>query len=416
MKQLTKEHFSSENNTYSVSELTKRIRRLLEEGIGHVWIEGEISNFTRHSSGHIYFTLKEKDAQLKCVIWRSVRINLPQEDPTGTKIVARGQITVYERGGQYQLNVEAIRPLGIGELQQAFENLKKALADEGLFETSLKKSIPSFPDCIALVTSPTGAAVRDMISVISRRYPIARLVLAPVRVQGEGAKREVAHALEYLNRWGEPDVIIVGRGGGSLEDLWAFNEEETARAIFNSRIPVVSAVGHEIDFTIADFVADLRAPTPSAAGELVVPDFAEIRSRLKVMSRVIRSNVIRNIARCSQRLSSLSSSYGLRRIEGRIRESMQFVDSLARRMTTTVESRVQGVGSQLSELAAKLHILSPERTLKRGYSITRLLPGGEILRDSSPVSPGSQVTVRLAAGGLQCTVDSTHVDRGGLDE
>ena len=403
------------HTTYKVSELTSRIRKILEDGIGYVWVEGEISNFIRHSSGHIYFTLKEKNAQLKCVVWRSVRINLPHEDPNGLKVVARGSITVYERGGQYQLTVEAIKPLGIGELQQAFEKLKKSLAAEGLFDTSVKKSIPAFPECIALVTSPTGAAVRDMISVISRRYPFGQLVLAPVKVQGEGASSAVANALRYLNQWGEPDVIIVGRGGGSIEDLWAFNEEETARAIFDSRIPVISAVGHEIDFTIADFVADLRAPTPSVAGELVVPDITEIHARLQVMSRTICSHMERNLSRCSQKLSAMSSSYGLRRIEGRIRESMQYVDSLSRRMSTAVCSKIQSVNSQLSELVAKVHILSPERTLERGYSITRRLPGGEIVRDPSLVPPGSSVTIRLARGGLECTVDSMSVDGGGSD-
>lgn len=403
----------AERIAYKVSELTRKIRKVLEQSIGYVWVEGEISNFTRHSSGHIYFTLKDEHAQLKCVIWRSVRLHFPYEDPDGMKVIAQGFITVYERGGLYQLNVESLRPLGMGELQIAFEKLKKKLLDEGLFDTSLKKAIPPYPRCIAIVTSPTGAAIKDMISVISRRYPLVSMILAPVRVQGEGAAREIASALEYLNRWGEPDVIIVGRGGGSLEDLWAFNEEITARAIYESRIPVVSAVGHEIDFTIADFSADLRAPTPSAAGELVVPDILELKGRVNGYARSLTAHSSRHLARSAQRLSALSSSYGLRRLEGRLREVMQYLDTLGRGMITNIEKKQSMHGSALCELAGKLNVLSPMNTLKRGYSITRKLPDGDIVRDSRQVKRGSSVGVMLAVGSLRCSVDEVETVGGG---
>lgn len=393
---------------YRVSELTRQIRKVLEASFGMVWVEGEISNFTRHSSGHIYFTLKDENAQIRCVIWRNVRLHFPYSDPDGMKVVAFGAVTVYEKGGQYQLSVEAIEPLGVGELQLAFERLKTKLAAEGLFDVARKKPLPAFPRNIALVTSPTGAAVRDMISVITRRFPLAEIVLFPVKVQGEGASDEIAAALDYLNSWGGPDCIIVGRGGGSLEDLWAFNEETTARAIARSRIPVVSAVGHEIDFTIADFTADLRAPTPSVAGELVAPDRAELLAKIRRLAKTMATNMLRHGTRRLQALASLSSSYGLRRLEGKIRESMQRLDMLARALVSSWVQRLATRKAALEGLSGKLDVLSPMNTLRRGYSITRKLPGGEILRDSSRVSPGSSVGVVLAKGRLMCTVDNVE--------
>ncbi len=388
------------------------IRTVLEDRIGSVWVEGEISNFTRHSSGHTYFTLKDKTAQLRCVIWRGAGVRFPCEDPTGLKFITHGCVTVYERGGQYQLTVDQVKPLGVGELQLVLERLKKKLMEEGLFDESHKQPLPGFPRCVAVVTSPTGAAVRDMISVISRRYPYTRIVLAPVTVQGEGASGEIADALDYLNRWGEPDVIIAGRGGGSLEDLWAFNEEATARAIFRSRIPVVSAVGHEIDFTIADFVADLRAPTPSAAAELVVPDRTALSGRIQALSRSLRSNAGRHLSRNTQMLVRFSSSYGLRKIESRLREMMQYMDTLGRRMATRCENGIIKTRSELSELSGKLDVLSPFHTMRRGYSITRILTTGDIVRDASAVSPDSRVSVTLFRGSLVCLVEEVEV-RGG---
>ncbi len=399
--------------TFRVSELTRRIRILLETRIGSVLVEGEISNFHRHSSGHTYFTLKDEHAQLRCLIWRSAGIRFPFGDPEGMKVVAGGTITVYERGGQYQLSVTSLRPMGQGELQAAFEKLKARLAAEGLFDPAAKKRLPRFPGVIAVVTSPTGAAVRDMVSVISRRWPPADIVIVPVPVQGEGASREIARAMEYVNRWGVPDVIIVGRGGGSIEDLWAFNEEVTARAIHASTIPVVSAVGHEIDFTIADFAADLRAPTPSAAGELVVPDRSEIVRTLGAQAGNLRRAMERRTARCEEVIARLSSSYGLRRIEGRIRELMQTVDGCARDMTAAGNRLLERRRSELSAFAGKLDVLSPSNTLRRGYSITRDLATGKVLRNAAGVSRGARVGVHLARGKLVCSVEQTETGERG---
>ena len=265
-----------EKNVITITELTRQIKFSLESSFPRVWVEGEISNFKQHTSGHLYFTLKDEGAQLSALMWRSRVANLTFQPEDGMKVIARGSITVYPPRGNYQLDVDQIQPLGLGELQLAFERLKQKLDAEGLFDAEHKKPIPEFPECIGLVTSETGAALQDIRSVLSRRHPSVEVVLAPVRVQGAGAAEEIADAIKYLNQYGGIDVLIVGRGGGSLEDLWAFNEEVVARAIYASKIPIISAVGHEIDFSIADFVADLRAPTPSAAAELVVRDRTEL--------------------------------------------------------------------------------------------------------------------------------------------
>ena len=265
-------------------------------------MEGEISNFLWHTSGHRYFSLKDENAQLRCTIWRGVGQYLNFEPEDGIKVHAFGNLTVYEKRGEYQLNVLKLLPVGRGELEIAFQKLKERLLKEGLFDEAHKKPIPEFPERIGIVTSPTGAAIQDMLKVFRRRFPSAGLYLYPARVQGEGASEEIAAGIRAFNEWGEVDVIIIGRGGGSLEDLWAFNEEEVARAIYASRIPVVSAVGHEIDFTMADFVADLRAPTPSTAVEMVVPDKAELERVIKGLKERIAGRFTRD--RKSTRLNS----------------------------------------------------------------------------------------------------------------
>ncbi|HDZ10569.1 MAG TPA: exodeoxyribonuclease VII large subunit, partial [Bacteroidetes bacterium] len=265
-----------EKKIYTISEITRKIKRLLENAIPSIWLEGEISNFKRHSSGHIYFVLKDENSQISCVMWRGRNNGLYFTPQDGMKIQARGNVTVYEKRGNYQFEVLQMQPAGLGELQMALEQLKQSLKAEGLFDEQHKKKIPQYPEKIGIVTSPTGAAIRDLVSVVQRRFPSVQLILNPVRVQGAEAAGEIARAIDEFNAYGDVDVLIVGRGGGSLEDLWAFNEEVVARAIFRSKIPVISAVGHEIDFGISDFVADLRAPTPSAAAELVVRNREEL--------------------------------------------------------------------------------------------------------------------------------------------
>ncbi len=265
---------------YTITQLTKELKDLLESSFSKIWVEGEISNYLKHSSGHRYFTLKDQGAQIKCVLWRWQGNNLLFEPQDGMKVKAAGQITIYEKSGQYQLVVSSLQPSGIGELELAFQQLKKKLAGEGLFDPAHKVAIPQFPERIGVVTSPTGAAIRDILNITKRRAPHIEIILWPVAVQGEGASAQIAHAIRGFNKLKLVDVLIVGRGGGSLEDLWAFNEEAVARAIYESKLPVISAVGHEIDFSIADFVADLRAPTPSAAAEMAVPDAIQLSERI----------------------------------------------------------------------------------------------------------------------------------------
>ncbi|HDL78351.1 MAG TPA: exodeoxyribonuclease VII large subunit, partial [Bacteroidetes bacterium] len=284
-----------EKKIYTISEITRKIKRLLENAIPSIWLEGEISNFKRHSSGHIYFVLKDENSQISCVMWRGRNNGLYFTPQDGMKIQARGNVTVYEKRGNYQFEVLQMQPAGLGELQMALEQLKQSLKAEGLFDEQHKKKIPQYPEKIGIVTSPTGAAIRDLVSVVQRRFPSVQLILNPVRVQGAEAAGEIARAIDEFNAYGDVDVLIVGRGGGSLEDLWAFNEEVVARAIFRSKIPVISAVGHEIDFGISDFVADLRAPTPSAAAELVVRNREELLHTIQYLAQKMFGRITANV-------------------------------------------------------------------------------------------------------------------------
>ncbi|MDP6380946.1 MAG: exodeoxyribonuclease VII large subunit, partial [Phycisphaerae bacterium] len=292
----------------AVAELTRRIRNALEARFGRVWVVGEISNLSRPSSGHIYFSLKDLASAVNCVMWRAKAAKVKCTVTDGLEVEVRGRLTVYEPQGRYQIVVDSIKPRGVGALEVAFRKLKERLAGEGLFESERKRPLPCFPGCIGIVTSPTGAAVRDIIHVTGRRWPQARLVLAPVRVQGEGAAEEIAQAIADLNRLGGVDVMIVGRGGGSLEDLWPFNEEVVAREIYTSEIPVISAVGHETDFSISDCVADVRAPTPSAAAEIVVPNAKELLRHLASAEQHLFSYITSEAERAGNRLAIISGS------------------------------------------------------------------------------------------------------------
>jgi exodeoxyribonuclease VII large subunit len=320
-----------------------------------------------------------------------------------------GRVSVYPPSGRYQLIVSEMKPLGIGLLHLEFEKIKKRLADEGLFDESRKMALPPFPGTIGIVTSPKGAAIRDMISITGRRYPMTEIVLYPVRVQGEGAADEISGAIEAFNRWGKPDLLIVGRGGGSLEDLWAFNEEIVARAIASSSIPVVSAVGHEIDFTISDLVADLRAPTPSAAAELVVPDMQRLLSQLATISEKMRREVLFVLERLMSRFKYLSTHHVLRRVPLKIEETMQRLDQCQLSLKRAVVDLMRSTCGRLEELSGKLDILSPLATLGRGYSLTRRLPEGSLVHDASTLSAGDMVGVRLRKGEIECKVKKVKV-------
>ena len=360
-----------EKNVITITELTRQIKYSLESSFPRVWVEGEISNFKHHTSGHLYFTLKDEGAQLSAVMWRSRVSYLSFQPEDGMKVIARGSITVYPPRGNYQLDVEQIQPLGLGELQQAFERLKQKLDAEGLFDAEHKKPIPEFPERIGLVTSETGAALKDIRSVLSRRQPSVEVILAPVRVQGAGAAEEIADAIKDMNQFGDIDVLIVGRGGGSLEDLWAFNEEIVARAIYASKIPIISAVGHEIDFSIADFVADLRAPTPSAAAELVVRDRTELLEDIGNLCYTMRDALNNQLSGLRDRTVSLVRSYSFNRPKDLVREFSQRVDELERSLGISFAHVTRIAQQKYKSLRQQLQALNPAGVLKRGYAIVR---------------------------------------------
>jgi exodeoxyribonuclease VII large subunit len=394
---------SSGERILTVSEITRSIKRVLEEGFADVSVQGEISNFKQHSSGHLYFTLKDEGAQLQAVMWRGRAMSLFFTPQDGMKVVTRGSITVYEVRGVYQISVVDLRPLGVGELQLAFEKLKQKLADEGLFDEAHKKPIPEFPERIGLVTSPTGAAIRDILTVISRRFPAIELILAPVRVQGAEAAQEIAGAIQDFNDYGNVDVLIVGRGGGSLEDLWAFNEEVVARAIYASEIPIISAVGHEIDFTIADFVADLRAPTPSAAAEMAVRDQVELVEIVRNFSYTSREHLADLIQSLRDTVRNLLGSYAFHTPIDRVRQYSQRVDELGRGLPVRMSHYLTFLHKHIDSLERRLHTLSPDAVLKRGYSLVS--HKGELVARAGELDSGDEIAVRFHDGSVPATVD-----------
>lgn len=394
-----------EAKIYTVSELTREVKLTLEGGFPAVWVEGEISNYKLHSSGHRYFSLKDEGCQLRCVMWRWQSGRLPMELKDGLQIIAVGNLTVFERAGQYQLVVSGVQPVGVGRLEIEFQELKKRLHEEGLFSEEFKKPLPRFPERIGVVTSPTGAAVRDIINIIRRRYPPAEIILRPTMVQGEGAGEDIVAAIEEFNRYGEVDVIIVGRGGGSIEDLWAFNEEKLARAIFASEIPIVSAVGHEIDFTISDFVADLRAPTPSAAAELAVPDKAELQRNVIDFHESMANFMQGLLAEAGQRLDYLRESYGFRRFVEMLKSRQEQLTGLRDRLMNAFVGIMKEKGNRLLLSSEKLSALSPRGTLERGYSICFKLPEREVVRDSAQLSPKDHLEILLHRGGALASVE-----------
>lgn len=356
---------------YTITQLTKELKELLEGSFSKIWVEGEISNYLKHSSGHRYFTLKDQGAQIKCVLWRWQGNSLYFEPQDGIKVKAFGQITIYEKSGQYQLVVSSLQPAGIGDLELAFQQLKKKLAAEGLFEQAHKQPIPRFPERIGVITSPTGAAIRDILNITKRRAPHIEIFLWPVAVQGEGAAAQIARAIRGFNKHKLVDLLIVGRGGGSLEDLWAFNEEEVARAIYESELPVISAVGHEIDFSISDFVADLRAPTPSAAAEMAVPDTIQLLERIDELQQSLVNEIESSLIESNRRLEEIGSRYGLKRPMEIITQRAQRRDELNRLIGLHIAHRMESLCTKSHALFEKLEMVSPRGILKRGYAYVR---------------------------------------------
>ena len=413
---------STEPEIISVSDLNRHIRNLLEGEFPLLWLKGEISNFKAHTSGHFYFSLKDSKAQISAVMFRGFNSGLRFRPEDGMEVIVRGKVTVYEPRGNYQLFCELMEPVGAGALQKAFEQLKLKLQKEGLFDEARKRPLPALPRHIAIVTSPTGAAIRDMLNVLSRRFKGARITIVPCKVQGDQAPMEIVNAIRLGNQLSDVDVMIAGRGGGSIEDLWAFNDERVARAIAGSRVPIISAVGHEIDFTIADFVADLRAPTPSAAAELVVKNAADLTERISSLTRSLKFSVLRNLN--SIRQATVAFSKRLVDPQRRIQDASLRCDELMQRLETIMGRTVQMKRQSLPGLQTRLRTgmrtgllhrretikknmalldsLSPLKVLDRGYSM--VISDGDVVTDASVLKPDQTVRVRMGKGAIEARV------------
>ena len=437
--------------TYTVSQLTLEIKTLLERDFTSLWLEGELSNLRLPGSGHFYFTLKDESAQIRGVMFKLQNRLLKFDPVDGLQVLCCGRLSVYEPRGEYQLIVDTMEPKGRGALQLAFEQLKEKLSNEGLFDPVHKKPLPHLPGKIGIVTSPTGAAIRDILQIIDRRFANVAILLYPVRVQGPGAAQEIAQAVTELSQWPEIDVIIVGRGGGSLEDLWAFNEEVVARAIFHSRVPVISAVGHEIDFTIADFVADLRAPTPSAAAELVVRNKVELlrslqelgyrlarvgralwdpkrerlqfllhrladprkklsdqRMRLDDLFSRLAGTALRGLSRKADQIRLKAETLHFLHPGRRVKEQFHRLSQLSRQLAMAQGAGLRLFRQKTQGCMEKLHALSPLAILERGYSITRILPSQVIIRQASNVKANDRVQVKLHQGEFIARVEEVQ--------
>ncbi|HZP44004.1 MAG TPA: exodeoxyribonuclease VII large subunit [Candidatus Binatia bacterium] len=436
----------------TVTQVASLVEGALRDAVGAVWVGGELSNVRPQPSGHLYFTLKDDRSQLAAVMFRSAAQVLQFRPADGMDVVVQAHVGLYAARGTLQLYVERMEPRGLGALQLAFEQLKRRLAAEGLFDAARKRPLPRVPGCIGIVTAQHGAAIHDMRTTLRRRWPAARVVVRPVKVQGDGAARDIAAGIADLNRLPDVDVLIVGRGGGSLEDLWAFNEEVVARAIVASRIPVVSAVGHEVDYTIADFVADVRAATPTAAAQLVVPDRTELARSVRAAEERLATALVRRVARARERVAALERALGdpqrrvrdlvlrvddlaararqalvrrvawdRRELEGlaerlgrtgpatRVRRAEERIAGLAQRLRFALAVRVRHARATLERSAARLDALSPLACLARGYALVRKGDAaGPLVRDAATLAPGDRVVLRFAAGGARARIDDTE--------
>jgi len=392
-----------QSRVLTVSEITRKLKQLIEGGFSAVAVQGELSNAKVHTSGHFYFTLKDESSQISGVVWRSRMAGLSFIPKDGMKVVVTGRLTVYELRGVYQIDATSIRALGVGELQQAFERMKNKLAAEGLFDASRKKTLPEYPERIGIITSPTGAVLHDVLNILRRRFPGVEVILSPVKVQGPGAEEEIAQALEDFNRFGKVDVLILARGGGSLEDLWAFNEERVGRAIAASNIPVISAVGHEIDFTIADFVADLRAPTPSAAAELVVKDRRSVLEVLGNYWYTMQQSVQDMLRYRRENIRHLLESYAFNRPVDLLRQFSQRLDELQKSLNVTASHRLALTSADYRALQQRINALNPRLALKRGYAIVR--KDGQIVGSKKPLRSKDPIEIEFHDGNVRSRVE-----------
>ena len=398
---------------YSVSQINNYIKRLFENDVflQDIYIEAEISNFKAHSSGHLYMTLKDSGAAVNAVMFRSYAEKLKFMPEDGMKVLINGYISLYEKTGQYQFYVLSMEPAGKGALYIAYEQLKERLEHSGVFDQKYKKDIPSYPKCVAVITSPTGAAVRDIIQVSGRRNPNVKIVVVPVLVQGDDAAPSIANAIESVNKWGQADTIIVGRGGGSIEDLWAFNEEMVARAIFESKIPIISAVGHETDFTIADFIADMRAPTPSAAAEIAIPENEGMS--LAVINNYKRLNYLMDIILSSRKnnLQTLSTKHCFTGFADNIYDHEIYVSQLQNRLISKIQNKIEFANQTLKHKIDNLENISPLKILQKGYSLT-YNDKQKLIRSTESVNIGDKINVVLNDGNITATVEEVRNNNG----
>ncbi len=398
----------------SVKQLNLFVKSLIDgdSRLADIYVTGEISNFKNHyASGHLYFTLKDNDASIRCVMFKGYASRIKFSVTDGIKVIIRGRVSIYEKDGQYQFYAEEMHPEGLGDISLQFEQIKERLSKEGLFDVENKRPIPKFPKSIAVITSDTGAAVQDILNIIKRRYKLAEIVLCPVAVQGENAVSDMIDALERVYILSRCDLIIIGRGGGSIEDLWAFNNEALARTIFESPIPVISAVGHETDFTICDFVADLRAPTPSAAAELAVPESVDLIKQIDGYKKILKSILYDKLNSLKLRFNTLENSHYLKNpIRMIINDKKQNIDNMYDILITRYNSVINRNTYRLKENIAKLEALSPLKVLTRGYSVAEI--DGKILNTVKKARVGDKLTLKLSDGSLLCTVDSKGEDYG----
>jgi exodeoxyribonuclease VII large subunit len=388
----------------TISQLNAEVNQLMAQGFPVLWVEGEISNLARPSSGHLYLTLKDAGAQVRCAMFRNRAMSLNIRPENGMKVLVRGKVGLYEPRGEYQMVIEHMENAGEGALQRQFEELKRKLQAQGLFDTAHKVALPTFPRCIGVITSPTGAAIRDIIHVLQRRCPQIPVRVYPVAVQGEGSKEQIARAIAQADREQGCDVLILARGGGSIEDLWAFNEAIVAQAVYACATPIVSGVGHEIDFTIADFVADLRAPTPSAAAELVSPDMPALQNHLQRLSAQLQRNQRRRLQIAGEHLQRLQQRLENQRPTRRLQQKIQRLDELDMRLQAAIKRHLSRLHDRLQAQAGKLHALSPLATLERGFSIVRRADTGQLVRQTDALRLGETVATQLPQGQFESIV------------
>jgi len=397
-----------EDKIYSVSEISLEIKRVIEQFIPPVWVEGEISNYSASRVGHVYFSLKDENALINCVIWRNIAGSIPFHLAPGMRVIVRGDILTYSAQSQYQINVKEIRASGMGSLFMAFEALKNQLSREGLFATEQKKPIPAYPKRIGVITSITGAAVRDIIEVSGRRNPAVQIVIYPAQVQGEKAADTIIEGIEVFNRLNNVDFIIIGRGGGSIEDLWAFNEEKLVRAVAASELPVISAVGHEVDFTLSDFVADFRAPTPSAAAELAVPERDSLEQKLVQYRKRSEQLISQIISQKMQFLDNLHSGIVRFNPEKIVADNIHVLGEIKKRLQNVVTYKINQAQLHLNDYRRTIHALNPKEILKRGFSIVYTDSGSKVIRSVKEVLKGNKITVEVFDGRYSAEVKSIN--------